>query len=1079
MLNLKDIKKKYLFSNNKLNLIELKNDSKTIHNVMSYGYNNHGGKYIADVNILKYLALNPDKNFIEKTCFNKEKNDFEKKILPLCFVEYKTKYYKMVFDFDFKYEKYPQIYENYIDKHEIITEYIIDKIIISLNETINNPNVQYIWSQKNKSIGYHIYFPNIITDKILHQYIFDITMKQIKKDNIYPLKLINQIFDECVSNGNGVRLWYYKINDCYYYPNIEKSSYKLDPSPDKHFKYCLLNTNYQNYNHELKIKMENIEKNNHIINIKQKEADIKKNIRKPDTEYIEDYKTLDIEDKKELLFGLVNLLPKKILDDYKTWIKLVYMFKNYNIDEDKIINISKKSSKFDDKSKEIINSIYSNNKINKNVKLITLGTIVKWAKETNLFETNKLFAKYYLTTKLEVKNIDEILLSKLNVKENLKENSQYISDIALVEFKSNFKNGVDCLVLKSPTGTGKTTIIDKLIIFLLKEDPDYKIISIITRRSMSSCHINAFNSSSNPIKFTSYLDDKYESLDYFISSLENLIKVNESYDIIILDEINSLINYFYSSTLQNKRLECISTLLKLISNSKYVIAVDANITDMVFTLFTQLNKKIYYYVNTFQNKKNIPLNLYYSTMYREDNNLISWCNKFIINKYITKSKSCLILSDSKEITDKLKILFEKHNPNTDYYRLFNREEGTLDDLTNINKIGINRLICASPRIIYGLDITIEYDEIFVIYRKTTGLFSMGALEMIQQISRARNTKVVNLLILDPNAQFTYNQIVDFDENKKIQESYINGYTKFHNDLCRKYNVINEMGLTHLDIDGTIKFNVNSFMTPIHYLKTWYDQLFYRNKVDIIKLIAKDYGYLINDIKWTPEYLFGNESLTNKLVLKKEEIINLCKQIYRGEKTDIKYDKFIDNLKEQIKMREKYIKNIQDVNLYEELVSNEYKFKEWLRKKYFNMSKEEFDIKTLSIDNGDIVQIVKDDDVISKINVCFWLENFLKFTRLKVNDIICGDIENIKKIFLTNIEKFYVIYKNNEAKNKTIKSIKHKISSIINENYLQKFVAEIYNHIINNIININSKRYKINKKLERKYTFNIIQNDLNI
>lgn len=144
MFNLKDIKKKYLFSNNKLNLIELKNDSKTIHNVMSYGYNNHGGKYIADVNILKYLALNPDKNFIEKTCFNKEKNDFEKKILPLCFVEYKTKYYKMVFDFDFKYEKYPQIYENYIDKHEIITEYIIDKIIMSLNETINNPNVQYI-----------------------------------------------------------------------------------------------------------------------------------------------------------------------------------------------------------------------------------------------------------------------------------------------------------------------------------------------------------------------------------------------------------------------------------------------------------------------------------------------------------------------------------------------------------------------------------------------------------------------------------------------------------------------------------------------------------------------------------------------------------------------------------------------------------------------------------------------------------------------------------------------------------------------------------------------------------------------
>jgi hypothetical protein len=220
-------------------------------------------------------------------------------------------------------------------------------------------------------------------------------------------------------------------------------------------------------------------------------------------------------------------------------------------------------------------------------------------------------------------------------------------------------------------------------------------------------------------------------------------------------------------------------------------------------------------------------------------------------------------------------------------------------------------------------------------------------------------------------------------------------------------------------------------------------------------------------------------LTNKLVLKKEEIINLCKQIYKGEKTDIIYDKFIDNLREQIKIREKYIKNIADVNLCEELVSNEFKFKEWLCKKYFDMSKEEFDKKIISVDNGDIVQVVKDDDIFSKINVCFWLENLLKFTRLKVDDIKCDNIENIKKILLTNIEKFYTIYKNNEAKNKTIKSIKHKISSIINENYLQKFVAEIYNHIINNIININSKQQKINKKLERKYIFNIIENDLNM
>ena len=1068
MYNNLDIKSKYDFNNGKLSLIELKYDSQTTHNVMSYGENNHGGKYIANLDLLKFLALNPDKNILTKNVYNKETKNFEKKSLPLCFVEYKTKYYKMVFDFDFKYEKYPEIYKNYMDKHEIITKYIIDKIIISINNTINKPNTQYIWSEKTKSIGYHVYFPNIICDKLLHKYIFDETLKQIKDDNIYPSELILQIFDDCVGGGNGVRLWYYKVNNDYYYPVKEKSKMDFDLDPSKHFKYCLLNTNYQNYNYELKISMDVIEDNNKIINIKQKKLDLEKKIIKEDIEYVEDYKILKIEDKKELFIGLVNLLPINIIDDYKTWIKLVYMYKNYDINQDEVIKISSKSKKYDDKSKQMIIDIYSNKKVKKNIKMISLGTLVKWAKETSLIETNRLFAKYYLSTKLNVKNIDEILLSQSNIKPNYKEESQYISSKAFDIFKLEMSNGKNCLILKSPTGTGKTTIINLLIKYLIETNPEYKIISVITRRSMSSCHINAFNSSNNSIKFISYLDDDYESLDYFISSLENLAKVNELYDIVILDEINSLINYFYSSTLSNKRLQCISALIKLISNAKYIISVDANITDMVFSLFTQLNKNIFYYENIYKNKQNIPLNLFYCTQYKEDNNLTSWCNKYIIPNYISKSKSCLILSDSKEITDKLKIIFTKSNSNDDYYRIFNREEGTLDDLTNINKIGLNRCIVCSPRIIYGTDLTIQYDSIFIIYKRNSGLNSMSALEMCQQMARARNTKAVNLLLLGPSAKFTFNQWIDFETNKKLQESHINGYIDFHDNLCKKYSAINEMGCTQLDISGTIKFNANSFMTQIHYLKSWYDQLFYRNKADIIKMIAIDYGYKISESQWNPEYLFGLESLRDKLQLRKEEIIEVSKKIYRGEKIDKKYDKFIDNLKEQIKMREKYLKHIDDVKQIENLSCDANKFKEWLYKKYLNLSKDEFNKKIIEINNSEIAEMAKDDDIINKINACFWLEDLIGFSRFRVDEINCDDVEGIKKVLLKNIEKIYPVYENNNCKNKIIKSIKYKINSIVNQNYLKKFVAEFYNYIIDNLFSVKSKQHKINKKLLRIY-----------
>lgn len=55
-------------------------------------------------------------------------------------------------------------------------------------------------------------------------------------------------------------------------------------------------------------------------------------------------------------------------------------------------------------------------------------------------------------------------------------------------------------------------------------------------------------------------------------------------------------------------------------------------------------------------------------------------------------------------------------------------------------------------------------------------------------------------------------------------------------------------------------------------------------------------------------------------------------------------------------------------------------------------------------------------------------------------------------------------------NKTIKSIKHKIDSIINENYLQKFIVECYNNVIEGIINISSKDKKNNVVITH-YSFN--------
>ena len=333
--------------------------------------------------------------------------------------------------------------------------------------------------------------------------------------------------------------------------------------------------------------------------------------------------------------------------------------------------------------------------------------------------------------------------------------------------------------------------------------------------------------------------------------------------------------------------------------------------------------------------------------------------------------------------------------------------------------------------------------------------------MEQQIGRPRNTDKLQLLCLDPKALYYSNTFISFDENKQRQQKFIQTRNNLHKELCKKYSVIDEMGIVDLDWDGNTKFNLNSVMTEIHYIKTWYDSLFYNNKIDILKLIAeKSYGYKINTHEWIPDdkyYNFGKKFVGVK------DIINVSKLIYQGNEKliDSKYVHCIDNLKEQIKQRQKYLHNIEDVELFEELACNEDKFKQYLCKKYLVLDKTQFDKKVIELKNKDL-EIIKPDELIDKINTCFWFEEILNIKRFNVNDIKNIDIENIKKIFLKDYKKFIPIFANAESVKKTTDKIKNKINSIDKINLLQKFIADCYNMICNETIKIKHKNIYIKK-----------------
>ena len=135
-----------------------------------------------------------------------------------------------------------------------------------------------------------------------------------------------------------------------------------------------------------------------------------------------------------------------------------------------------------------------------------------------------------------------------------------------------------------------------------------------------------------------------------------------------------------------------------------------------------------------------------------------------------------------------------------------------------------------------------------------------------------------------------------------------------------------------------------------------------------------------------------------------------------------------------------------------------------------LDKTQFDKKVIELKNKDL-EIIKPDELIDKINTCFWFEGILNIKRFNVNDIKDIDIENIKKIFLKDYNKFIPIFANAESVKKTTDKIKNKINSIDKNNSLQKFIADCYNLICNESIKITYKRVNIdiNHKMSY-YTF---------
>ena len=390
---------------------------------------------------------------------------------------------------------------------------IIDTIITQINNklyelfNITEPSIIILISDTLLKMSLHFVYTDIIFNNIYEIKYFMNDVKLIDQ-SVYKIGCFRMMY--CSKMGKNNKLIYYTSLN-YNKPNIDYELF-LDT--------CICNTiNKQ----QLKIEIPIIIKthDNKIIKIPNQKI-IKHNNKVIERNYI--YNNIDFKIIKSTLDKL-----KSQSNNYNEWLIISFCLRDLYLsstkEEQKIIfklfdDFSKKSDKY--------------NKIeNKNIFLnlepkIDINYLFKMVNEP-----------YYI---LPFYNYQEIIFNPNNHNNIITKNEKYIDIDIDVLLKNKY------IFLKSPTGTGKTTFLKKII----KKCNINNIISITSRTNLAGEHMKELN-----LKFYLHLKpDEYYNCDRLVIQLESLKKCNYKLfknGIIILDEVNSLLSHLRSPTLINRR----------------------------------------------------------------------------------------------------------------------------------------------------------------------------------------------------------------------------------------------------------------------------------------------------------------------------------------------------------------------------------------------------------------------------------------------------------------------------------------------------------------------------------------------
>ena len=614
---------------------------------------------------------------------------------------------------------------------------------------------------------------------------------------------------------------------------------------------------------------------------------------------------------------ILKNLPESYIISHGDWLKTATAMKTINkIDvflefcrTHKKTKCKKKNDEHWEKNVKIINAIKNDNQ------LLMINHILSKCNLSVMLDYNK----YKPTKQTKFDKDDKVVINRNKLGKLLN--------------KSNDKGFVNIdptqnYVIKSDTGTGKTTLFKKYI-----KDNNNPIISIVSRISLGNAQYNEF--SKDDIKInnyqtsTDYLIHNGDSIIITIDSIKRLCKLDLSNYIVFLDEFNSMIEYLWTCpNLNDKRVICVKFLLKIMKECKQFICVDADISHICDVFLKFCDVEYQYIENEYKHNKGV-----------KSEELFDY-DTFIskIKKCMNKT-GCLVPCDSRLSANTIFEELTKHHNKED--KIINNQYSTF--IRYVNEVSIALItsenddflplddydvVIYSPKIVYGLD-SVRERPVFAHYKEQT----ISPKAMLQQIARNRN--ISKLYYIFYKKKFT---VCKFEDFKDVSLDIIDLQKSIDFEiLCSK-----DENIFYLKILMYIRYNDDCYQT---------------NKFSHFKNLLNQRGFIDST----------NYLRTDKTAMSKAEKDLKQNQEDNFDPKDSKYDK----VKEILDLH-----NNEDIEKYKDYFLNQNTLQNHFNFKKFFFKNEEYWKKYLEKQNE--FNVVKAQ---SQFHKCLFLKEILNLSKV--------------------------------------------------------------------------------------------------